>query len=163
MRNKDRVTNGNTEAEATGSASEAQSEVTPAQGENFVLSFKRNHPQDRASYGIQGVSGIVVVQRGMVFGTVPVTSNTDLGGMPATITVNVRLADPKASNTEAKAAAAAAKAQEKADKAAAKLVATEAKVAEKAAKAAEALAKAQAKLDAAKAAPAVDAGSVEQL
>jgi hypothetical protein len=172
VKNRDR--NVNTEAETTGSASEAVTAVTevaaaaPVSTEpNFTLRFKRNHPQDRASYGIAGVPGIVVVQRGMVFGTTPFASNTDLAGMPAEIVVSIRLADPKASNTEAKAAAAAAKAQEKADKAAAKLAAQQEKVAKKAKEAEEKLAAAKAKLEAATAAASAPAAEkvegVEQL
>lgn len=116
---------------------------------NFVLTFRRNHPGNRCSYGIAGNSGIVVFDRGLVAGTVPTTSNEDLGGMPATITLDAEMVEPKAVAKADKAEAQAAKAKEKADKAAAKVAAAEAKAAAKVAKAQEAAAKAQAKVAAA--------------
>jgi hypothetical protein len=156
-------TNGSTEAEATSTASETQStqpvEATPVTGPNYTLVFKRNHPQDRASYGIAGVPGIVVIQRGMFAGTTPFTSQTDLAGMPATITLDALLASPKPDNKTAKAEAAALKAKEKAEKAAAKVVAQQAKAEEKAAKAKAALEAAQAKAAAAAAAQSAGGGT----
>ncbi len=116
---------------------------------NQILTFRRNHPGNRCSYGIAGNSGIVVFDRGLVAGTVPTTSNEDLGGMPATITLDCALVEVKATEKVDKTAAAAAKAQEKADKAAAKVAAAEAKAKAKAEKAAEAAAKAEAKAKAA--------------
>lgn len=157
MSNKNRGGNGSTQAEATSTQSEAQStqpvEATApvSTGPNFVLHFKRNHPQDRASYGIPGVPGIVVIQRGMVAGTTPFTSNTDLAGMPATITVSMELAQPKVDNKQAKAEAAAAKLAERAAKAKAKAEAQAAKLAERQAKADAALKAAQEKAAAAQA------------
>jgi len=153
---KNRGGNGAATTEETGAASEAQqaqqgetsapvSEV-PAAGPNYVLHFKRNHPQDRASYGIPGVPGIVVIQRGMFAGTTPFTSTTDLAGMPATITVDALLVSPKVDNKQAKAEAAALKAKEKAEKLAAKVAEQQRKAEEKAAKAKAALEAAQAKL-----------------
>lgn len=149
--------NGNTETEATSSTSETQSPVTSeasaqVSGPNYVLTFKRNHPQDRASYGIPGVSGIVVVQRGMFAGTTPFTSNTDLAGMPATITVDAPLASPRPDNKAAKAEAAAAKVAERAAKAKEKAEAQAAKLLERQAKADAALKAAQEKAAAAVAA-----------
>jgi hypothetical protein len=116
---------------------------------NYMLTFRRNHPGNRCSYGIAGNSGIVVFDRGLVAGTVPTTSESDLGGMPAEITLNTLLVSPKSDSKVDKAAAAAAKAQEKADKAAKRAADAQAKIAEKAAKAAAALAAAQAKVAAA--------------
>lgn len=144
-KNRDNVTNINSGDQTPAPA------ATPAAAAvaNFVLTFRRNHPGNRCSYGIPGNSGIVVFDRGLVAGTVPTTSESDLGGMPATITMDVELVAPKADNKTAKVEEAARKAQEKADKAAAKAAAAQAKIAERAAKAAEALAKAQAKVAAA--------------
>lgn len=141
--------NVNQEAEATSAQSETvetqQSEATtPAV--NMVAVFKRNHPQNRASYGIPGVPGIIVVQRDLVAGTTPVSATgTELGGMPAELNFGVALASPKVDNKQAKAEAAALKAKEKADKAAAKVLAQQAKAEEKAAKAKQALEEAQAR------------------
>lgn len=150
---KNRGGNGESKAEATSAASEAQPQVTGEAAtpvtQNYVLHFKRNHPQDRASYGIPGVPGIVVIQRGMVAGTTPFTSNTDLAGMPATITVDVLLASPKPDNKTAKAEAQAAKLAERAAKAQAKAEAQAAKLAERQAKAQAALEAAQKKAAAA--------------
>ena len=116
-----------------------------------MLTFKRNHPQDRASYGIAGNPGIVVFQRGLFAGaTVPV-DNTDLAGLPRTIYVD-GLVDEKLDNKAAKAEAAAAKAVAAAVKAQAKIEAAQAKAETKALKTAEILAKAQAKVAAAAAA-----------
>lgn len=151
---------GNSNAEATEAAStpsEAQSSQpveTAPEVSNFTLHFKRNHPQDRASYGIPGVPGIVVIQRGMVRGTTPFASTTDLAGMPATITVSVELASPKADNKSAKAEAQAAKLAERAEKAKAKAEAQAAKLLEKQQKAQAALEAAKAKADAVAAAAA---------
>lgn len=133
-------------------------DTTAAPAANYVLTFKRNHPQDRCSYGIAGNPGIVVFQRGLIKGALPFTSNTDLGGLPATITLSCELVQPKADNKTAKAEAAAAKAAEKAAKAAAKIEAAQLKAAEKAAKAQAALAAAQAKIAAAQAAAAAKVG-----
>lgn len=149
--------NGESTQETASTTSEAQSSQpveAAAETVNYTLHFKRNHPQDRASYGIPGVPGIVVIQRGMVFGTTPFTSQTDLAGMPATIDVNVRLASPKADNKTAKAEAQAAKLAERAEKAKAKAEAQAAKLAERQAKAAEALKRAQEKAAATQAAAA---------
>lgn len=147
---KNRGNNGEATAETTGAQGEAQpqvaSETQAPVTENHTLHFKRNHPQNRASYGIPGVPGIVVVQRDLVAGTTPFTSQTDLAGMPATIEVPFLLVSPKVDNKQAKAEAAAAKAKEKAEKAAAKVEEQRRKAEEKAEKAKAALAAAQAKL-----------------
>lgn len=126
-------------------------EAASSTAENRMLTFRRNHPGNRCSYGIDGNSGIVVFDRGLVAGTVPTTSNEDLGGMPATISLDCLLVPVKVDNKSAKAEAAAAKAKETADKAAAKAIAAQAKIQEKADKAAAALAKAQAKVASAQA------------
>ena len=119
-------------------------------GVNFVLTFKRNHPQDRCSYGVAGNPGIVVCQRGLFVGTTTPTDIHDRAGMPETLTVDVELVPVKAGDKEAKATVAAQKVIEKAAKAAAKVVASQTKASEKAAKAPAALAAAQAKINAAK-------------
>lgn len=124
---------------------------TPEASVNFTLTFKRNHPQDRASYGIPGNPGLVVIQRGLFAGAKPL-SGTDiheLGGMPEFIVVNVPLAQPKSTNAAAKAEAVATKAAEKAAKAAAKIEKQQAAAAERATKAQAALEAARAKVEAA--------------
>jgi hypothetical protein len=152
---KNRGGNGAAVAEETSATSETQpteqGEAQTPVTENRTLHFKRNHPQNRASYGIPGVPGIVVVQRDLVAGTVPFTSQTDLGGMPATIDVPFLLVPPRTVNKQAKAEVAAEKARLKAEKAAAKVVEQQRKAEEKAAKAKAALEAAQAKLNAAQA------------
>jgi hypothetical protein len=119
---------------------------------NFVLTFKRNHPMDRASYNIAGNPGIVVFQRGLFVGAITPTSNDDLAGLPRTIMIDAMLVSPKADNKTEKAEKAAAKAIEKAAKAQAKIEAIKAKAEAKAIKAKEVLAAAQAKVAAAQAA-----------
>jgi hypothetical protein len=113
---------------------------------NFELTFKRNHPKDRASYGIAGNSGIVVFQRGLFKGAVPSTSNDDLGGLPATITLDVELVLPKSTVKVNKDEAAAQKLIEKAEKAKAKLEEQQRKAHEKAEKAQKVLDAAKAKI-----------------
>ena len=149
MSNKNRDRNVK-ETEASSAASGAQSAVaSETQGPNLVAFFHRNHPQNRASYVIPGQSGLIGVQRDLIVGTTPFTSNTDLAGMPPTITLGVELVQPKADQSEAKAAAAAAKLVAKAEKATAKLAASQAKAVERQAKADAALAAVKAKVDAA--------------
>ena len=149
MSNKNRDRNVK-EAEApSAQSSQVEAVASETRGPNLIAFFHRNHPQNRASYVIPGQSGLIGVQRDLVVGTTPFTSNTDLAGMPATITLGVELVAPKADQSEAKAAAATLKAQEKADKAAAKAVAAAAKIEDRAAKAKLALETAQAKVDAA--------------
>lgn len=125
-------------------------EVAPVPDRNYTLTYRRQHPgggpAGRCSYGIAGVSGIVVFDMGMFAD----------GIAPATITVDCPLALPKADGKADKAAIAAAKLQAKADKAAAKVLADQAKAEERAKKATAALDAAKAKLAAA-ATPAVPA------
>lgn len=105
---------------------------------NRVLTYRRNHPQNRCSYGIAGVSGIVVFDLGLFANGAP----------PPTITVDVDLALPKAVPEKLdKAQSAAARAAEKATKAAERLAAQTAKAAERQAKADLALAKAKEKAE----------------
>lgn len=110
-----------------------------AVAENQVLTYRRDHPKDRCSYGIAGVSGIVVFDKGLFLNGVP----------PQTITLDVNLALPKPDGKAAKAEAAAARLAERAAKAEARAAAQAAKVAERAAKAEAALAAAKAKIAAA--------------
>ena len=108
--------------------------VTP----NYTLHYRRDHPQDRCSFGVAGVPGIVVWPKGMFANGVP----------PSTITTDVELAQPKASVTDAKAAKAAeraAKLEERATKARERVEAQAAKAAERQAKATAALEAARAK------------------
>jgi len=143
---------GDTPEQPTGEQSVAVEITGTVVAPNYMLTFKRNHPQDRCSYGVAGNPGIVVFQRGLFVGARPFTSNTDQGGLPGTITLNCELVQPKADNKTAKAEVAAAKAVEKAAKAQAKIEAAQAKATEKAVKAAAALEAAKAKIAAAQAA-----------
>lgn len=153
-KNRDNVTN-ISDAQTTQPVTEA-----PVPAENFLLVFRRNHPGNRCSYGIEGNSGIVVFDRGLIAGTVPTTSQTDLGGMPPSITLDCVLVPVKVDNKTAKAEAAAAAAQAKADKAAERAAAVQQKIADKAAKAAAALAAAQAKVASAAAKAGASTGAV---
>lgn len=141
-------------------------EVTPAQTENYRLDYRRDHPQNRCSYGIAGVSGIVVFDKGLFAD----------GVAPAVITVDCKMALPKADAKVDKTAAAAAKAAAKLEAAAVKvanqLAKAAAKAAAKQAKADAALAAAKAKVAAAQAKtagagadapPAEQAGGLDQL
>lgn len=122
---------------------------------NFTLTYRRRHPGGgvlgRCSYGIAGVSGIVVFDVGMFANAEP----------PTTITVDVPLAQPKADAKAAREAAQAAKVIERAAKAQARLDAQTAKAAERQAKADAALAAAKAKLEAAQAAKAATTPTVQ--
>ena len=126
----------NAEAEASQPAQPAQAGPAP----NFTLTYRRNHPGNRCSYGIAGNSGIVVFDEGLFApGVTP----------PATIVLDCEMVQPKADNKELKAQQAAAKLAEKAAKAQARIEEAQRKAAERKAKADEALAKAKAKVDAA--------------
>lgn len=104
---------------------------------NFVLMYRREHPGNRCSYGIAGVPGIVVFDRGL-FANPAFTGN---------ITLDCPLALPKGDGKAAKAEAAAAKAAERATKAQAKIEAAAAKAIERQAKADAALAAAKKKVE----------------
>lgn len=154
---KNRDRHGNQEAEAASAPSTAQPtqpvEAAAQPTENRVLIFKRNHPQNRCSYGIPGVPGIVVIQRDLFAGTTPVApTGSDLGGMPAILTVDALLVQSRQDNKAAKAEAVAAKLAERAAKATQKAEAQAAKLVDRQKKADEALAAAKAKADAALAA-----------
>jgi len=124
----------------------------PAAGPNFSMTYRRQHPANRSSYGVSGNSGIIVFDNGLFPGS------TEAGWTPpAVITLDCELVPVKADNKTAKAEAAAAKAQEKAAKAQAKIEAAQAKAVEKQRKADEAMAAAKAKLEAAQAAAAAKA------
>lgn len=128
-------------ANGAGAGETAQAEA-PAAAQatsNFVLVYRRDHPGNRCSYGIAGVPGIVVFDKGLFAD----------GVAPASITLDCAMALPKVDNKTAKAEEAARKAQEKADKAAKKLEESQRKAKERAQAAADKLAKAQAKLAAA--------------
>ena len=127
------------EVPETSASETAAPAVVAIAGPNFTLTYRREHPKNRCSYGIDGVSGIVVVDRNML------ADPTYTGPL----VLNVPLASPKLDGKAAKAEAQAAKAKEKADKAAAKLAAAQAKIQEKADKAAAALKAAQDKVAAA--------------
>lgn len=136
---------------ATESTGETPTAVaTPAT--NNTLVYRRDHPGNRCSYGIAGVSGIVVFDKGLFLD----------GVAPPTIEMDCALALPKADNKQAKAEAQAAKLAEKAQKAADKLAAQQAKAAERQAKADAALAAAKAKVEAAAAKTAAPAEAVTQ-
>lgn len=50
-----------------------------------TLTFRREHPKDRVSYGIPGVAGIAVFDKSLFAG----------GKAPKTVVVNCELAGPK--------------------------------------------------------------------
>lgn len=125
---------------------------TGAQSPNHTVKLHRgDHPQNRSSYTIDGQPGNVVFFNTLFKNGVP----------PATITFDVEMVAPKADAKEAKAAAAAQKAIEKAAKAEAKIKAAAAKAEAKAAKAAKILADAKAKIEAANAAAAASTESTQ--
>lgn len=107
---------------------------------NRTAIFHSPHPKtgvaSRVSYTIPGVPGNIVIFLSMFKD----------GIAPPTLTLDVDLAEPKPDGKQAKAEAAALKAQEKAEKAQARLVAQQAKAVEIAAKAQAALEAAKAKL-----------------
>lgn len=110
---------------------------------NFTLTYKRNHPKGRSSYGISGNAGIVVFERRLfaecaAAGDTQPADNFDRGSLPQTITLDSLMVLPKADPKEA----AALKAIERANKAKEKIEAA-------AVRAQAALAKAQAKIKAA--------------
>lgn len=121
---------------------------------NYALTFKRNHPQDRSSYGIEGNAGIVVFQRSLFVGATAPVDNFDLAGLPRVITLDSLMvsAQAKASKSEAAEEKAAAKAAKDVAKEAAKLEKAQAaqeKAVAKAAKLNAQLAAAKAKVEAA--------------
>lgn len=130
-------------------------EAQPVASPNFTLVYRRQHPGGgslgRCSYGIAGVSGIVVFDMSLFAN----------GVAPPTVTMDCEFVQPKADNKTAKAEAAAAKAVDKAAKAQAKIEAQAAKAAEKQAKADAALAAAKAKVEAAQAKVAAPAAPAE--
>jgi hypothetical protein len=110
---------------------------------NHDLIYRRDHPGDRCSYGIAGVPGIVVFDKGLF---------ADPSAPPPVITLNIALQSPRLDKKASKAEEAAAKAQAKADKEAQKVKAAAEKAAARQAKADEALRKAREKAEAAAAA-----------
>lgn len=132
---------------------EAQAVLVEVPVSNMRLTYRREHPGNRCSYGIAGNSGIVVFDKGLFAGS-------DQPGFtaPATITLDCEMVQPKADNKTAKAEAAAVKLAERAAKAQAKIEAAQAKAEGKRVAADEALAKARAKVEAAQAAASGAAG-----
>lgn len=128
----------------------------PVETQNFTLTYRRDHPKNRSSYGIDGNSGIVVFDRALLAGS-------ELPGWtpPATITLNVALVPVKATNRESKDAEKAARAAEKAAKAEARLKVQQERAEAQKRKAQEALEKAQARAKAAEAKAAADAVAKE--
>jgi len=108
---------------------------------NMTLTFRREHPKQRASYGVDGNSGIVVFDRALIAGD---------GPWPDSISLDVELVGVKADNKTAKAEAAAVKAAAKVAKAEERAAAAGVKVLAKQEKAMAALAAAQAAIEAAK-------------
>lgn len=105
----------------------------------FHSMHPKTGPASRCSYTIPGVAGNIVIFLSMFKD----------GVAPPTLTLDVDLAEPKIDNKQAKAEAAALKAQEKAIKAQQRLDAQQAKAMEIAAKAQLALEAAKAKVAAA--------------
>ena len=149
---------GNLSAVETPAAAQAEVtevQATPAAGPNYTVTYRRDHPGGgalgRCSYGIPGVSGIIVFDKSLFID----------GVQPQSITMSCEFVQPKADNKTAKAEAKLAKEAERAQKAQARIEAQAAKAAERQAKADKALADAKAKVEAAqsKAAPAATAST----
>jgi hypothetical protein len=136
------------ESNTPAATTEQVAEVTAVEAPrpNHTITFRRTHPGGgplaRCSYGIAGVSGIVVFDRALFVD----------GVMPETITLSCELVQPQPDAKQQKAEAQAAKAQAKAEAAQKKIEAAAAKAAERQAKADKALADAKAKVEAAQAA-----------
>jgi hypothetical protein len=134
--------NGNT-AQAEVTTGTTEQAAAPAATPNHTLVYRRDHPQNRCSYGISGVPGIVVFDKSLFANGTP----------PPVIVLDCELAQPKPDTKALKAEQAAARAAERAAKAEARIAAAKAKAEEKAAKAKAqleaALAKAKAAQDAA--------------
>lgn len=117
----------------------------PVAGPNYRLEYRRDHPGGgalgRCSYGIAGVSGIVVFDKSLFVG----------GVAPASITCDCEFVQPKLDAKQAKVEAAAVKAADRAAKQQARLEAQTAKAVERQAKADAKLAEAKAKIEAAQA------------
>jgi hypothetical protein len=124
------------DTDAPEGSTEGTSQATTQVTENKVLTYRRDHPGDRCSYGVAGVPGIVVFDKGLFAD----------GVAPPTITLDCLLALPKPDKKEEREAARIAKLAEKEEKAKIKAAAAQAKAEERQKKAAEALAKAQEKL-----------------
>ena len=118
-------------------------ESTPATVEapaiNYTLVYRRDHPQNRSSYGIAGVPGIVVFDKSLFAD----------GNPPSTIILDCAMAQPKPDRKIERAAEQARKLEERAAKAQARILEAQAKATERAAKAQERLEKAKAKVEAA--------------
>lgn len=127
----------------------------PAPQPNYTVMYRRDHPGGgalgRCSFGINGVSGIIVFDKALFAGAVP-----------SIITMDCEFVQPKPDAKEAKAQAQAVKLAQKAEAAKLKLEQQSAKAAERQAKADKALADAKAKVEAAQAGAAktVDAPAV---
>lgn len=106
---------------------------------NHTLVYRRDHPQNRCSYGIAGVPGIVVFDKGLFAN----------GVAPETITLDCVLTEVKEDKKVARATAQAAKLQERATKAQQRIELATAKAKERQEKAEAALAAAKARLAAA--------------
>jgi hypothetical protein len=124
-------------------------EAAPVVEANHKVLYRRDHPGGgvlgRCSYGIPGVSGIIVFDMALFVD----------GIAPPTITMDCSFVQPKADNKQAKLEAQAAKAADKAAKLEARMAAESLKAAVNAAKLAEVAAAAKAKVEAAQAQAAV--------
>lgn len=107
---------------------------------NTSITYRRDHPGNRCSFGITGVPGIVVFDKGLF---------ADPNNVPTTITLDIPLQLPRAVEKVSKDEQKAEKARLKAEKEAEKVKAAAEKAAAKQAKADAALAAAKAKADAA--------------
>ena len=123
-------------AEAPAPATPAPATEAKQPEPNYTLVYRRDHPQNRSSYGITGVPGIVVFDKSLFAD----------GNPPASIILDVPLAQPQADKKTQREEEKQRRAQEKADKATAKAQAAAAKLAERQQKAQEALERAKAKL-----------------
>jgi hypothetical protein len=107
---------------------------------NTSITYRRDHPGNRCSFGIAGVPGIVVFDKGLF---------ADPNNIPTTISLDIPLQLPRAVEKVSKDEQKAEKARLKAEKEAEKVKAAAEKAAAKQAKADAALAAAKAKADAA--------------
>lgn len=136
-KNKGRTFGGGAAAAVVDKPETATPATTPAT--NYTLTYRREHPGNRCSYGIAGNAGIVVFDRGLFADP----------AFKGDIIVDCALVPVKVDNKQAKAEALAAKLVERAAKAQAKIEAAAAKAKERQEKADAALAAAQAKVAAA--------------
>jgi len=135
-----KVEDNKTEEQAAQVAETPAVVAAPVPEPNYTIVYRREHPQNRCSYGISGVSGIIVFDKSLFAGGVP----------PETITMDVEMALPKGDAKAAREAQAAQRLIDKAAKAQARIDALATAAKAKQEKADKALADAKARVEAAK-------------